>query len=241
MKRTIYSLALFLFLATPLFADQADSEKVKGSEVMKNFLEKTQTTIKEVRDLGSLYEVALEQGKKRGLVYLTKDGKYVVVGGSLLDKDFMNITAQRAEELNKVNFAEIPLNDALVIKKGSGAKKLVMITDVDCPFCRKAYEGLKGTTDYTLYVFLFPLPSHPNSYDKSVKVLCAKDPAAALELAKTDKEIPAEKCAAGEEKLKKQMDFANSLGVNSTPQFILESGRRVEGANMPVLEEYLKK
>ncbi|MCC6346710.1 MAG: hypothetical protein IT388_05925, partial [Nitrospirales bacterium] len=144
MKRILSALVLFLFLATPLFAGQAESEKVKGFEVMKNFLEKTQTTIKEVRDLGSLYEVALEQGKKKGLVYLTKDGQYIIAGGSLLDKNFTNITALRAEELNKVAFSEIPLNDALVIKKGSGAKKLVMITDVDCPFCRKAYEGLKG-------------------------------------------------------------------------------------------------
>lgn len=241
MKRMFYAVVLFLFLTTPLFAEQVDTAKVKSFEVMKNFLEKTQTTITEVRDLGSLYEVALEQGKKKGLVYLTKDGKYIVVGGSLVDKDFMNITALRAEELNRVNFSEIPLNDALVIKKGSGAKKLVMITDVDCPFCRKAHEGLKTMTDYTLYVFFLPLPSHPNSHEKSVKVLCSKDPAAALDLAKSDKEIPAEKCAAGEEKLKKHMEFVNSLGINSTPQFIIESGRRIEGANMPALEEYLKK
>ncbi|MBZ0156915.1 MAG: DsbC family protein [Alphaproteobacteria bacterium] len=241
MKRMFYAVVLFLLLTAPLFAEQVDTAKVKSFEVMKNFLEKTQTTITEVRDLGSLYEVALEQGKKKGLVYLTKDGKYIVVGGSLVDKDFMNITALRAEELNRVNFSEIPLNDALVIKKGSGAKKLVMITDVDCPFCRKAHEGLKTMTDYTLYVFFLPLPSHPNSHEKSVKVLCSKDPAAALDLAKSDKEISAEKCAAGEEKLKKHMDFVNSLGISSTPQFIIESGRRIEGANMPALEEYLKK
>ncbi len=119
-------------------------------------------------------EVVFEQQGRKDIVYLTKDGQYIIFG-SIIGKDIENITKKRLDELNRVQFSRIPLEDAIAIKKGSGSKKLVMITDVDCPFCRKAYEYLMTQNDLSLYVFLFPLDIHPRAFDKSIRVLCAKD------------------------------------------------------------------
>lgn len=240
MKKILVSILLILLTLTQACAQQESTTKVNDSEVVKNFLSKTQSTLKETRDIGSLYELTIEQGKRKGVVYLTKDGRYLIFG-NLFDKDNKNITQERNEEINKIDFSKLPLNEAVAIKKGNGSKKLVMITDVDCPFCIKSYQWLKEKTDYTLYVFLYPLPMHPNAYEKSIKILCSENQETALSLAKEDKEIPAKKCDDGENKLKRHMSMAEELGVTGTPFFIIDTGRGISGFNQPMLEEYLKK
>lgn len=238
MKRLLIIVSLLLLIATQACAQQ--SKDIKNSKAVKNFLSVTNATLVETRDLGNIYELIIQKENKKGILYATKDGKYLLVG-SLIDENNRNLTQERFEEITKVNFSELPLNDAIVIKKGSGAKKLVLITDVDCPFCKKAYQWLKEKTDYTLYVFFYPLPMHPNAYEKSIKVICSENKEAALSLAKEDKEIPAQKCPDGENLLKKHIALAEKLGVSGTPLFITETGKKISGFNQDLLEEYLKK
>lgn len=240
MRRFLILILLVFLVSSQACAQQGSALDVKKHKVVNNFLSVTNSTLVEAKDLGSIYELIIQQGKKKGILYLTKDGKYLIVG-SLIDENQKNLTQERFEEITKVDFSSLPLNDAIIIKKGNGAKKLVMITDVDCPFCKKAYQWLKEKTDYTLYVFLFPLPMHPNAHEKSIKVLCSENKEAALGLAKEDKEIPAQKCSDGENILKKHMALAETLGVTGTPLFITEAGKKISGFNQPVLEEYLRK
>ena len=235
MKKVVF---FVVFLMLWSCNTSADVNKVKDFEVVKNFLSKAQVEFSEAKDLGSIFEVVVSRGKAKNIVYVTKDGKYLLLG-ELIDKDIKNLTRERALEINKVDFSTIPFSDAIEIKNGTGAKKLVMITDVNCPYCRKANEWLKTKTNYTLYVFFMPL-SQP-SQEKAIKVLCSKDMISALHEAKEGKEVKADKCEAGEARIKKHIEFAQGLGVTGTPLFILDSGKRVEGFNQPILEEYLGK
>ncbi|MCI0469092.1 MAG: DsbC family protein [Nitrospirae bacterium] len=236
MKRIFLAvLMLVVFAATAC----AQNKKVEEFEVVKNFLPAINAKVIETRDIGSLYEITVTQEKKKGVIYVTKDGKYLVIG-YLLDKDKKNVTQEKYNEINKIDFSKLPLQDALVIKKGNGAKKLIMFTDVDCPFCKKAHNWLKEKTNYTLHVYLMALPSHPKAAEKSVKIFCAKNPENALDMAKNDKEITGDKCEAGEKKLKLHMDLAKDLGVSGTPLFITEKGEKIEGFVQQALEDYLK-
>lgn len=239
MKKLSILISILFLISTQACAQQS-SANIKDSKAVKNFLSTTNSQLIEVKDLGNIYELIIQQGGRKGILYATKDGKYLLVG-SLIDENSKNLTQERFEEITKVNFSELPLNDAVTIKKGSGAKKLVFITDVDCPFCKKAHQWLKEKTDYTLYVFFFPLPMHPNAYEKSIKVLCSENKKAALNLAKEDKEIPAQKCPDGENMLKKHMALAEGLGVTGTPLFITQDGKKISGFNQNALDNYLKK
>ncbi|MDI6801294.1 MAG: DsbC family protein [Thermodesulfovibrionales bacterium] len=240
MKRLFLTIILLGTIVSTSCAENQSVSKVKDLEIVKSFLSTSNTQLKEVRDIGSLFELTVEQGKKKGIIYVTKDGKYLVFG-SLFDKDRNNITKARQDEINVVDFSKLPLQDAIMIKKGNGNKKLVMITDVDCPFCKKAHAWLKEKTDYTLYVFLFPLSIHPEAHAKSVKILCSDNPATSLDIVKSGQEIKNEKCDSGENKLKQHMAVAGELGVSGTPLFITENGKRIDGFNQQALEEYLKK
>ena len=133
-----------------------------------------------------------------------------------------------------------PLKDALQIKRGNGAKKLIMFTDVDCPYCRKAYDWLKSQTDYTLYIFFFPLDIHPNSPGKTVQILCSKDKETAIENAQSDKEINSQKCEAGEKMLATHKAVAGEVRVDGTPLFLTDSGKKITGLNVSALTSYLK-
>jgi thiol:disulfide interchange protein DsbC len=243
VKKTLILAALICAFVTgpALSADQALIGKIKEFEVSKTLLDPEKINIIDARDIGPFYEVVIEQGGRKVVLYVTKDGKYAFQG-NLFDVAGTNLMKERVEELNKVDFAKIPFDDAIVIKKGDGSKKLVMVTDVDCPYCKTSFIWLQDQTDYTLYVFLMPLDQlHPQAREKSIKILCSKDPVTALVLAETNMEVPAEKCAAGEAKLKKQTDFGTSVGITGTPLFILDTGAKMMGFNQQGLTDYLKK
>lgn len=238
MKKALLVL-MVLALATPLHAADLVG-KVKGMQVVKNLFG-DQVKVLEAKDLGNLYEVvASVPGRDKQIVYVTKDGLYLITGGNLVNKEKVNLTKDRYDEVNKVDVSKLPIKDAITITKGSGAKKLYLITDVDCPYCKKAWEWLKTQTDYTMYVFLFPLDMHPNAAEKSVKVLCDPKPEAAFDLVETDQPLTAEKCEAGEKLLQKHKAVSTELGVTGTPLIILGTGVKLSGFNQKALEGYLK-
>jgi thiol:disulfide interchange protein DsbC len=245
VKRILFVTTVML-LALTVFAGYGNAQdvmaKVKGLEVVKKLvIEGAKADIAEAKDLGSLYEIVVEMRQTKQILYVTKDGVYLIQG-ALFDKEGKNLTKERNEVVNKMDISKIPLEDAIVIKKGDGAKKLIMITDVDCPYCKTSYQWLEKQTNYTLYVILFPIEQlHPKAYEKSVKIFCAKDPIAALGIAKSGKDVPGEKCEAGEQKLKKNIAVAQQLGVTGTPLFITDAGMKISGFNQQALEEALKK
>lgn len=192
----------------------------------------------EERDLGSLREYVIEKNGRKMIVYETKDGKYLIIGAILDAKSGKNLTKERYKEINKVDFSKIPLDEALHLKFGKGGKKLVMVSDPDCPFCKRAHEYLK-TKNVDLYVFLFPLDIHPNAYKKSVKILCSKDKAKAYDEALSGRDINTKECKEGENLLKKHILVGQILGVRGTPLFVKENGEKIEGFVVSELEEYL--
>ena len=211
------------------------------SSSLAGVLEKSGAKVVEEKDLGSIVQVVIEfpNGAKE-VGYITKDNKYLLIGNVIDVQTGENITAKKYRELEKVEISQIPLDEAIKIKFGNGNKKLIMIADPDCPFCRKAYQYLKNK-DVEVYLFLFPLNIHPEAYDKSVKVLCSKDPAKAYDEVENSNQLQIDKCKEGEDKLKRHVLIATKIGVKGTPVFIdASSGYRIEGFNVSELEEVLK-
>ncbi len=192
----------------------------------------------EERNLGSLKELVVERNGKKMLIYMSKDGKYLLIGALVDAKTGKNLTKERYREINRVDVSKLPLEDALKITFGKGGKKLIMISDPDCPFCRKAHAYLKNK-NVELYVFLFPLNIHPEAFSKSVRILCSEDKTKAYDTALSGGEVKADRCKEGEDRLKKHILVGQIIGVSGTPLFIREDGIRIEGFNVKELEDYL--
>lgn len=93
------------------------------------------------RDISQIV-IQFPDGRKE-VGYITKDNKYLIIGNVIDAKTGENITAKKYRELDKVDVSKVPLDEAVKLKFGKGTKKLIMVADPDCPFCKKAYQYLK--------------------------------------------------------------------------------------------------
>jgi thiol:disulfide interchange protein DsbC len=175
-----------------------------------------------------LYEV-VHNGRR--IIYVDPDGEIALFGNLIDLKSRTNLTEQRQNELNVVEFGKLPFDKAIKKVKGNGSRKLAIFTDPDCPFCKRLEGDLKNVNDVTVYIFLFPLQQlHPDAPRKARAVWCSKDPVAAWDaLMQEGKEPPA---AAGECKdpIADIAKVAEDLGINGTPGLVFESGKLVPGA-----------
>jgi thiol:disulfide interchange protein DsbC len=174
--------------------------------------------------ISNMYEV-VASGR---ILYYFPDTSHLMFG-ALVDKEGTNLTQIRLIE-------ELPLEKA--VKIGNGPKKVIEITDPDCPYCRKASHFFDGKDELvTRYVFFFPLMEiHPDAAQKSAFVLSAKDRAAAYQDVMAGKYDKAPIPEFEDNKLlEDHLRLTQQVGVRSTPQFWID-GENVQGADIPELE-----
>jgi thiol:disulfide interchange protein DsbC len=165
------------------------------------------------------------------ILYTDATGDHIFVEGVLLATDGMvNLTQASLDKATAIDFAKLPLRDAIVVKQGSGARRMAVFADPNCGFCRRFERDIAGLKDVTIYTFLIPILGE-DSRTKSRDVWCARDKGAtwrALMIEGT----AAPKAAAGcdSRALERNLAFARSHGINSTPAVIFEHGVRRPGA-----------
>ena len=127
------------------------------------------------------------------------------------------------------------------IKVGSGKIMVIEFTDPDCPYCRKAEEFFGKRTDVTRYVFLVPLPMHPEAPGKAQYILSAPDAAKAYRDVmggSLDGKTPQGITDKGKNLLEEHRQNAQKAGVNAMPTFII-SGMIIEGLDMGRMKKVL--
>ncbi|MBM4141727.1 MAG: DsbC family protein [Nitrospira sp.] len=176
------------------------------------------------------WEVSIEDKGRYGLIYIDFSRKYLFARGSIIDVNAgIDKTRQRIEELNrskKIDLSRIPLDDALLLGDEKAAKKVIVFTDPDCPFCAKFHGEIKKVTekrkDIAFYIKLMPLVKiHPDAYRKSKSILCSKS-LTLLEENFAKKPIPEPNCEAKE--IDENMKLAEELGITGTPAAIMPDG-----------------
>lgn len=175
-----------------------------------------------------LYEV-VHNGRR--ILYADPSGDFALAGNLIDLKTRTNLTQQRQDALNVVDFAKLPLDKAIRKVKGNGTRRVAIFTDPDCPYCKRLETELKNVDDVTIYVFLFPLQQlHPDAPRKARAVWCAADPVAAWDaLMLEGKEAPApdESC---KDPIADIAKLAEQLNIQGTPGLVFPSGRLVPGA-----------
>lgn len=176
-----------------------------------------------------LWEVAVENKGQRGLFYVDFSKKYLIPGPIIEVNAAVDRTKERVAELNKerrVDRSGIPLKKALLLGAKDAAKKIIVFTDPDCPFCGKFHAELKKVTeqrrDIAFYIKLFPLIKlHPDAYWKSKTIVCNKS----LQLLEDNfdkKTIPKTDCKTDE--IDSNIKLAEKLGISGTPTAIMPDG-----------------
>lgn len=166
------------------------------------------------------------------IVYTDDKLSFLIAEGRLVDpKTKKDITGERLEELTKIDFNSLPLNQAIKVVKGNGSRKLVVFSDVDCPFCKRLEQNeLTNIDDVTIYTFLYPIESlHPDAANKSKTIWCAPNRVKAWNDWIFNNQLPAS-AAKCEVPLERVGELARKVGVTSTPTLFFADGKRMLGA-----------
>ncbi len=220
MKFTPLALAATLMFAATAQANESVIRKALTQQFPGANIASVQKT-----PYSGLFEVYLD-GQ---LVYVDAKAQYVFTGDVIDLKNRSNLTQARLNQLQAIKWDSLPLGDALKVVKGNGARKLVVFSDVDCPYCRKFEAELAKVDNITVYTFLYPIEGlHPKAVQTSKQIWCAPDRNKAWEQYITRGGVPNNdgKCA---NPVEATIALGAKLKVSGTPTIIFANGQRVPG------------
>lgn len=219
--------ALILLMPGLLAAEQKEPKEIASiRQTLESRYPKMKIVDVKPGPIPSLYEVFTGGS----ILYTDKTGDHLISGSLVDTRTKKDLTEDRVNERNAIHFDSLPFDQAIKIVKGTGARKLAVFTDPDCPYCRRLEEEMKTVTDTTMYVFLFPLKQiHPNAEKHAKAIWCSSDPAQAWNQWMLEKKEPeAATCAA--DPVDELLQLGVKLNVNGTPMLYFENGSRSAGA-----------
>ena len=192
--------------------DQEKSKKVTLSGVQK----------------ADFYIIIVSGDKGKANLMVSKDLKYTFLGPVLDNKTTKPIKAVFKKDAKKIK-------NGVLFSFGKGKKDIYVITDPECPWCRKFEEAAKNSNfskNYRAHIILHPLSFHKNAKAMSYYILSAKteqekvkrfhETLAGSEAYKKFKPTKAQKMALDNE-LVKANNATNELDVPGVPSFFDEN------------------
>jgi len=170
----------------------------------------------------------VERGGQKYPLYLDFSKKYIAEGNifRLVEGRTVTKAAQRRPQPpKKIDVAAIPLKDALLLGRKKAPIKVFVITDPECPYCKRLHQELKQVVkqrqDIAFYLKMFPLRIHPKARKKAESIVCSKS-IKMLEDSLAGKAVPDPDCKSS--LVEKNIQFMKEHGIHSTPTLILPDG-----------------
>jgi thiol:disulfide interchange protein DsbC len=215
--------ALLLAAVWPALANEAAIRKALAERYPKLKIDEVNRS-----PLAGLWEVRFDGTE---ILYSDASGDFIVVGATMIDtRTRTDLTEQRRERLLAVDWAQLPLKDAIVIRQGTGARKLAVFVDPNCGFCKRFERDLGTIPNLTIYNFLLPALG-PDSLAKSRDIWCARDPGAAWRRWMLEGVQPSKAPASCKtDAIDRNLAFSRTHRINGTPAVFFEDGTRRPGA-----------
>jgi thiol:disulfide interchange protein DsbC len=177
--------------------------------------------------INGLYEVRYGGTE---ILYSDDKGETVFINGSMVDtKTRTDLTNERIEKLLAVDFDKLPLKDAVLIKQGSGTRKMAVFVDPNCGYCKRFERDIAAIKDVTIYTFLMPILG-ADSTAKARDIWCSKEPSAAWRSWMLDGVAPNKAGKCDTAAIDRNLEFAHKQRINGTPAVFFSDGTRKPGA-----------
>jgi thiol:disulfide interchange protein DsbC len=163
------------------------------------------------------------------LIYSDDSGSFVIEGTIIDTQRHLNITQQRIDALTAVDFGKLPLRDAVVWKRGSGKRRLVVFADPNCSYCKHLERDLSTVPDITVYTFLVPVLGG-DSPEKSRAIWCSANNGKVWRSWMLDGvSPPAAPAKCDSRVLERNLALSRRHGMVGTPMLVFEDNDRVPG------------
>jgi len=178
-----------------------------------------------------VWEVDVVRNGKIYPLYLDYSLKYLISGQFIRLSDMANLTGLRYQDLNRVDVAAIPVQDAIRIGSPGAKKTVIVLSDPTCPYCVKLHGEIRKAVgkDPDVAFLVMPYPRNGNdkaTYRKCLAVVCSKSEKM-LDDAYAGKELPAPSCKS--DAVDQTIRLTERLRIEGTPTLILPDGRMVSG------------
>jgi thiol:disulfide interchange protein DsbC len=178
-----------------------------------------------------VWEVDVVRNGRIFPLYLDYSLKYLISGQFIRLSDMANLTALRYQDLNRVDVAAIPVQDAIRIGSPGAKKTVIVLSDPTCPYCVKLHGEIRKAVakDPDVAFLVMPYPRNPKdmaTYRKCQAVICAKSEKL-LDDAYAGKALPEPACKTGA--VDETIRLTERLRIEGTPTMILPDGRMVSG------------
>ena len=164
------------------------------------------------------------------VVYVSDDGKYLLQGGLLDIQNRKDLSEAALAKVRADVLKTLPVSDRIVFAPaGTPKHKVVVLTDVECGYCRKFHSEIAEYTKRGIEVEYMAFPRAglgSDDYRKMVAVWCADDRKKALTDAKNDRPVPAKTCTTP---VDMQYNAGLRMGLTGTPMILTETGDLVGG------------
>jgi thiol:disulfide interchange protein DsbC len=162
-------------------------------------------------------------------VFYTDEQANYLLQGQLFDTRLRkNLTEERIEKLTAINPKDLPLNDAMVVVRGNGQRKLVVFEDPNCGYCKRFEKDLEKINNVTVYTYLYPILG-PDSTEKSRNIWCAKDKNKAWQDWML-RNITPPSVSCDVSAITRALEIGRKYKITGTPTLIFANGTRVPGA-----------
>jgi thiol:disulfide interchange protein DsbC len=216
-----YIILLSLGLCSLSFAQSND--KIK-TELQKQFGSKIQIKSINPSPIPGIYEVVANSS----IIYVDAQAKFLIQGSITDLKTGVNLTDAREDEMNRIQFSELPLQDSVKMVRGDGSRKMAVFADPNCGYCKTLEKSFLTMDNITVYTFLIPILSADSS-TKSKAVWCASDPSKTwVNWMTTQTPLPSKTDCPNP--LDKNLALAKKLGITGTPAIFFVDGSRIPGA-----------
>jgi|TARA_Y100000389_G_scaffold71089_1_gene67826 thiol:disulfide interchange protein DsbC len=176
------------------------------------------------------------------IVYVTEDGRYIFESGNLqkIEKAgegfvFINLTEVSASQGRKNLLSRIP--DSKLFVYGDSKKNYInVVTDIDCPYCRKFHKDIPIYLENNIKVRYLVFAIKTSAKKKVISAWCSSDRNKAFSLLKNEEKIKSMNC---ENPINEHQELISSIGVGSTPSIFLPDGSLILGYMSP--EEIIEK
>lgn len=139
-----------------------------------------------------------------------------------------NLALERERKLGAVRWDSLPLQWAITTVRGTGRRKIAVLSDPNCRYCRSLEENLAKLDDITVHILPYAVLG-PVSERQAKAVWCSQDRAKAWDdlMFRRVEPLASPDCV---NPIVEVLEFGQRIAARGTPTWFLESGERFTGA-----------